>query len=257
MKISRFYLNTLLSGIVVVLTFSLAIAYLVQPASELPEQYTYGTDDTPATYSEIQEIDSKITALETLMAEEQAQAKKHKSKQAERIRELKMQLEEKTSQLVASQETENLTKVMLSHEQDTTEQLSIQLSGEKARAREQEINLTSNSAQVLMLDKTLQQEKDYVLRLSAKFEAEKMRLLAVSEELDLKKSELVKNKRELASTYRALTKKKRELTISQGKINDINRKNELLNRKMIILNAESNNLRQTSRGKTIAASPNS
>jgi chromosome segregation ATPase len=248
MNISRFHFNSILIGLLLVLTLALALLYLTQPPIKLTNQGTHST---------YQKIDQKIATLEALFTREQAQSDFQKNKLAERIIQLNELLEERTDQLAASQENTQKTRRLLISEQVITEQLSKQLNGEKARTRDHETNLTSNSAQILMLEKTLQQEKDYVLRLQAEFEAEKMQLLAVREELDLKKRELVRFKRNLTTSNRTLTAKKRELSISQVKINDFKRKNDSLNRKILILNSESTTLRQTSQRETIASSPNS
>jgi DNA repair exonuclease SbcCD ATPase subunit len=257
MKISSLYLNSLLAGLIVLLTFVLALLFLIQPGDKLPERYTYGADDTPATYGEIEEIETKIAALESLVAKEKILAAEQMRIQTAREQKLKTQLSGLATQLDASTMLVQQTQDLLNQEKDLAEQLNLQLEIEKARALTQETSLTSSSAEVLMLVKNLKLEKGYIQSLQAGYEAEKLKLLNTADELEQKKRELVRNKRELAISKEALASKKRELTISKGRVDDMARKNQSLNRKLSILNSDPSIIRQTSQDQAFTASPNS
>jgi DNA repair exonuclease SbcCD ATPase subunit len=257
MKISSLYLNSMLAGLIVLLTFVLALLYLMQPGNKLPERYTYGTDETPATYGEIEEIETKITALEILVAKGKTLAEEQMRIQAAREQKLMTQLSDLATQLDTSTMLAQQTQDLLDQEKDLAEQLNLQLEIEKARALTQETSLTSSSAEVLMLGRNLQLEKDYIQSLQAGYETEKLKLLNTADELEQKKRELVRNKRELATSKEALASKKRELTISNGRIDDMSRKNQSLNRKLSILNSDPSIIRQTSQDRAFVVSPNS
>lgn len=257
MKISSFYLNSLLAGLVVLLTFILVLLYLMQSDNKIPTRYTSGLEPAPATYAEIEDIESQITALENLVEQEKISSAKQQSAQAERILKLKEQLSDTTKLLEASRATAQQAQEQLDQKQDLVEQLGSQLESETTRSLEQETTLASSSEKVEMLGKTLQQEKDFILSLRMEHEADKLKLVGLAAELDQKKRQLIRNRRELSKSNQALAAKGRELTISKGKNSDVERKNALLNRKISILSNEAKTIRQTSRDQSLVASPNS
>jgi len=254
MKISSFNLNSLLAGLVTLLTFVLVLLYIIQPGTE---SYTYTGDNSPATYAEIQEIEQQITALEKLVSTEKIQAAEQETLQVGIRNGLKKQISELTAQLEDARKIAKKNQGLLDQEKLLAEQLDIQLKALKFQTLEQAGSLTSSDAEVLLLDKSLQLEKNYVQSLQIDYETEKLERSNLEDQLEQKKRELVRSKRDLAVSKQALTTKKRELTISQSRINDILRKNESLNRKLSILNNDANSIRQTSQDKALASSPNS
>lgn len=254
MKISSSNLNSMLAGLVALLTFVLVLLYLVQPGAE---SYTYSESNAPATYAEIQDIEQQITALENLVATEKTLAAEQETLQTGVRNGLKKQISDLTAQLQDARETSKNNQMLLDQEELLAKQLSIQLQALKVQTLEQASSQTSSDAEVLLLDKSLELEKNYVQSLQIDYETEKLERSKLEDELEQKKRELVRSKRDLAKSKQALMTKKRELTISQSRINDISRKNESLNRKLSILNNDANSIRQTSQDKTLASTPSS
>ncbi len=257
MKISSLYLNSLLAGLVVLLTFVLVLLYMMQSDNKIATRYTSGPEPAPATYAEIEDIEAQITALENLVEQEKISSAKQQSAQAGHILKLKEQLSDTTKQLESSRTTAQQAQEQLDQKSDLLEQLGSQLESKTIRSLEQKTTLASSSKEIEILGKNLQQEKDFILSLRMEHEADKLKLAGLADELDQKKRQLIRNKRELSRSNQALASKDRELTISKGKISDVERKNALLNRKISILSNEAKTIRQTSRDQSLVASPNS
>lgn len=255
MKISGFYLNSLLAGMVVLLTLVLVLLYIIKPGAK---QYSYNQhNDAPATYAEVQDIELQITALEKLVATEKSQAAEQKAIQDRLMNGLRKELSDHKAQLKESRATTQEHRELLDQEITLTEQLNLELESVKTQAQVQASSLTSSDAEVLLLDKNLQREKDYTQSLRIDYEAEKLKRVALEGKLQQKKRELIRNKRALELSQKSLASKQRELSLSTTRNNDIRRNNESLNRKLSILNNDAKALRQTSQDKALVSSPNS
>ncbi len=255
MKISSFYLNSILAGMVALLTLVMVLLYIIKPGAE---QYSHtGADNAPATYAEVQEIELQISRLEKLVASEKSQAAEQKAIQDGLIDGLRKQLSDIKVQLKESRATAQEHQQRLDQEKALTEQLNLELESAKTQAQAQASSLTSSGAEVQVLDKDLQREKNYSLSLRADYEAEKLKRVAIEDTLQQKKRELIRSKRALESSQKSLATKQRELTLSTSQNNDIRRKNESLNRKLSILNSNTGAIRQTSQDKAIVGSPSS
>ena len=247
MKISNLYLNTLLAGLVVLLTFILILLYLMQSDNVLASRNTPRIQIAAPSSNVIKEVENKISALENRVARETEQTVEQRSAHHLQIKQFEQQVSDLKLELEQSKLAEQKAQTELGLVKNLGEQLALKLSSEESRATQapakqlqlqgpsqgaSQVPSTGSDSKIQELEIALDQEKRYIKTIRANYEKDKIRMLDLANELQKKKSELVKSKRRLALGSQALTEKSRELSISNGRFNDAVRRNEFLNSKV-------------------------
>lgn len=138
LKISNLYLNTLLGGLVVLLTFVLILLYLMQSSNVLANRNTSKVQLTAPSNTDIQGIENKIGVLENLIRKEEVRAREQQIAHDQQMDRLKIQITELEIQLEKSKVAEQKVQEQLELEKSLAEQLAQQLDSNKLRMQEQQ-----------------------------------------------------------------------------------------------------------------------
>lgn len=257
LKLSRFYLNTLLAGLVGLLTLVLMLLYLIQSSDLFSSQR--GVDNSEIVAREVikLELKQKIGVLQNLNEQQTLQHEAQRTTMLNESLQLKRQVAELQNLLQQAEQARLAAETVLETERRQAEKLTLQLQDEKARVAAQQTRVNTSDSRLQEIEKKLLEEKQFTATVRAKHEQDKIRLLNLSNELADKKRELVRNKRQLAKNEQSLYAKTRELAISKGKQSDQTRQNQSLSRQVSLLNEELRALRQRIREPEIASTPGS
>jgi hypothetical protein len=124
LKFSNLYLNTLLGGLVVLLTFVLILQYLMQSSNVLANRNTSKVQLTAPSNTDIQGIENKIGALENLIRKEEVRAREQQIAHDQQMDRLKIQITELEIQLEKSKVVEQKVQEQLELEKSLAEQLA-------------------------------------------------------------------------------------------------------------------------------------
>lgn len=252
-KLSRTYLNTLLAGLVGLLTLVLVLLYLIQSSDLFSLDRVAAESRAAQSKLEAIEFKQQIGLLENVNKQQQVQFEAQRNAQLNEAIALKKTIAELRQQLQDSLQAQQATESKLDSTEHEVEKLTLELDKNRSRMSEQQLLVDSSDARLQTLRDQLEEEKRFTEQVRAAHEKDKIRLLEVTTELADKKRELVRSKRELAGNQQMLNARTRELTINQGRRNDNARRNQALEQQVNLLNEEVRLLRERIREQEIAA----
>jgi len=236
MTTSDIYFKALITSLAVLISAVVILLYGSLENTKVTKQSTSSVEQAPPLQTiQYQKLQKTLIVLNNIIDEQKNQTARLRNVHERQVDLFIIKISDLQLQLEKTQLEITQLNGELKSSTNFTLQLTQQLQQVQQQRSHDETSLVSASMQVEVLNENLAIEKQRLRALHTTSNQNSLAMLKMENQLVQNKSSLVRNKRALAISNQALRLKSRELTITQGQVDDMNRKNQQLNQKIVIL----------------------